>query len=115
MEAEILYTAVFHDSKTLHYHPEMLQSFPDIVAEAEQSGYDGLVDADAREFLAPGGDFGHHALVDLMEGNLRGNHVAVNLLSVLHPLGIDPFLKILGIVGFSKFLAHLIHLSLSAE
>jgi len=33
VEAEILYTAVFHDGKTVHYHPDMLESFPDIAAE----------------------------------------------------------------------------------
>ena len=35
VEAEILYTAVFHDGKTVHYHPEMLEAFPDIVAELD--------------------------------------------------------------------------------
>ena len=33
MEAEILYTAVFHDQKTLHFHPEKLASSPDLIAE----------------------------------------------------------------------------------
>ena len=33
VEAEILYTAVFHDQKTLHFHPEKLVSSPDLIAE----------------------------------------------------------------------------------
>ena len=30
VEAEILYTAVFHNPKTLHFHPEKLESSPDL-------------------------------------------------------------------------------------
>lgn len=33
VEAEILYTAVFHDEKTIHYRPEKLAGFRDITAE----------------------------------------------------------------------------------
>ena len=35
MEAEILYTAVFNNEKTLKYSPEMLKAFPDNVREFE--------------------------------------------------------------------------------
>ena len=33
VEAEILYTAVFHDSKTLHFEPGKLEGSPDLTAE----------------------------------------------------------------------------------
>ena len=33
VEAEILYTAVFHDSKTLHFEPGKLESSPDLTTE----------------------------------------------------------------------------------
>ena len=33
MEAEILYTAVFHNEKTIHYSPERLNVFTDIISE----------------------------------------------------------------------------------
>ncbi|MBP5261221.1 MAG: phosphoenolpyruvate synthase [Clostridiales bacterium] len=33
VEAQILYTAVFHDEKTVHFHPDMLGKFPDIIGE----------------------------------------------------------------------------------
>ena len=33
MEAEILYTAVFHNEKTVHYSPEKLEGLKDIVAD----------------------------------------------------------------------------------
>ncbi len=33
VEAEILYTAIFNDEKTIHYHPERLESSKDITAE----------------------------------------------------------------------------------
>ena len=33
VEAEILYTAVFHNEKTIHFSPEMLASQPDLVSE----------------------------------------------------------------------------------
>ena len=36
VEAQILYTAVFHNEKTLHYAPEKLEAFPDIVGEFEE-------------------------------------------------------------------------------
>lgn len=35
VEAEILYTAVFQNQKTIHYFPEKLKSFPDLVSEFE--------------------------------------------------------------------------------
>jgi hypothetical protein len=35
VEAEILYTAVFNNEKTLKYSPEMLKAFPDKVREFE--------------------------------------------------------------------------------
>ncbi len=35
VEAQILYTAVFHNEKTLHYSPEKLEAFPDIVGDFE--------------------------------------------------------------------------------
>ena len=31
MEAQILYTAVFHNEKTIRFAPEMLNAYPDIV------------------------------------------------------------------------------------
>ena len=37
VEAEILYTAVFNNPKTVHFHPEKLQSSPDVIRE-----FDGL-------------------------------------------------------------------------
>ncbi|MCR5295397.1 MAG: PEP/pyruvate-binding domain-containing protein [Lachnospiraceae bacterium] len=37
VEAEILYTAVFHSKKTLHFAPEKLESARDIVAEFSES------------------------------------------------------------------------------
>ncbi|MCR5119705.1 MAG: PEP/pyruvate-binding domain-containing protein [Lachnospiraceae bacterium] len=33
VEAQILYTAVFHNEKTIHYSPDKLEAFPDIVGE----------------------------------------------------------------------------------
>ena len=33
VEAEILYTAVFHGPKTIHFHPEKLESCPDLTGE----------------------------------------------------------------------------------
>ena len=36
VEAQILYTAVFHNEKTMHYHPEKLKAFPDLVTEFEE-------------------------------------------------------------------------------
>ena len=33
VEAEILYTAVFNNSKTLHFHPEKLESCPDLTGD----------------------------------------------------------------------------------
>ena len=35
MEANIFYTAVFKDARTLQYSPEKLTSFPNIVGEFE--------------------------------------------------------------------------------
>ena len=35
VEAEILYTAVFHNEKTMHFAPEKLKECPDIVSEFE--------------------------------------------------------------------------------
>ena len=32
VEAGILYTAVFHDGKTIHFHPEKLEKFSDMVS-----------------------------------------------------------------------------------
>jgi hypothetical protein len=37
VEAEILYTAIFNNEKTLHFHPDRLASSPDIVSEFEQN------------------------------------------------------------------------------
>ncbi len=36
VEAQILYTAVFHNEKTLHFHPEKLEGYPDIIGEFEE-------------------------------------------------------------------------------
>ena len=36
VEAEILYTAVFHDEKTIHFSPEKLESSKDLISEFEQ-------------------------------------------------------------------------------
>jgi len=36
VEAQILYTAVFHNEKTMHFHPEKLEGYPDIVGEFEE-------------------------------------------------------------------------------
>jgi hypothetical protein len=36
VEAQILYTAVFHNEKTMHYHPEKLKAFPDLITEFEE-------------------------------------------------------------------------------
>ena len=36
VEAEILYTAVFNDAKTLHFHPEKLLDSPDLIGEFEE-------------------------------------------------------------------------------
>ena len=33
VEAQILYTAVFHDEKTIHFHPEKLEGSPDVIGE----------------------------------------------------------------------------------
>ena len=33
VEAEILYTAVFHNEKTIHFHPEKLESSKDVVSQ----------------------------------------------------------------------------------
>ncbi|MBQ2066481.1 MAG: phosphoenolpyruvate synthase, partial [Clostridiales bacterium] len=33
VEAEILYTAVFNNSKTIHFHPEKLSDSPDVISE----------------------------------------------------------------------------------
>ena len=38
VEAEILYTAVFHDEKTLHFSPEKLTSARDMVGEFDPDG-----------------------------------------------------------------------------
>ena len=38
VEAEILYTAVFSDPKTIHYAPEKLKNCPDIVGQFERGG-----------------------------------------------------------------------------
>ncbi len=37
VEAEILYTAVFNNPKTVHFHPEKLQSSPDVISEFDGS------------------------------------------------------------------------------
>jgi hypothetical protein len=37
VEAEILYTAVFNNPKTVHFHPEKLQSSPDVISEFDES------------------------------------------------------------------------------
>ena len=38
VEAQILYTAVFHDQRTLHFHPEMLADAPDLISEFDEGG-----------------------------------------------------------------------------
>ena len=38
VEAEILYTAVFRNEKTIRYRPEMLQNCPDIAGQFDQGG-----------------------------------------------------------------------------
>ena len=44
VEAEILYTAVFHGEKTLHFSPEKLSGAKDMTQEFEQSeALDGIV------------------------------------------------------------------------
>ncbi len=35
VEAEILYTAVFNNAKTIHFHPDKLQSCPDVISDFE--------------------------------------------------------------------------------
>ena len=35
VEAEILYTAVFNNAKTIHFHPEKLQGCPDVISDFE--------------------------------------------------------------------------------
>ncbi|MCR4672809.1 MAG: PEP/pyruvate-binding domain-containing protein [Lachnospiraceae bacterium] len=35
VEAGILYTAVFNNAKTIHFHPEKLEGFPDLIGEFE--------------------------------------------------------------------------------
>ena len=42
VEAEILYTAVFHNEKTIHFSPEKLAAQPDLVSEFTSE--DGLSD-----------------------------------------------------------------------
>jgi hypothetical protein len=37
VEAEILYTAVFNNPKTVHFHPEKLQSSPDVISEFDEA------------------------------------------------------------------------------
>ena len=37
VEAEILYTAIFHGEKTIHYSPEKLEGCKDLISEFEQS------------------------------------------------------------------------------
>ena len=36
VEAEILYTAVFNNSKTIHFHPEKLSDSPDVISEFDE-------------------------------------------------------------------------------
>ena len=44
VEAEILYTAVFHNPKTIHFHPEKLTSSPDLIGEfSEETDLKGIV------------------------------------------------------------------------
>ena len=44
VEAEILYTAVFHDTKTIHFHPEKLESSPDLTGQfADDKDLAGIV------------------------------------------------------------------------
>lgn len=44
VEAEILYTAVFSNDKTIHYAPEKLKQFPDLAKEfMGESGEEGIV------------------------------------------------------------------------
>ena len=44
VEAEILYTAVFSNDKTIHYAPEKLKQFPDLAKEfMKESGEEGIV------------------------------------------------------------------------
>ena len=38
VEAEILYTAVFNNPKTIHFHPEKLRSSPDVAGEFDDTG-----------------------------------------------------------------------------
>ena len=38
MEAEILYTAVFHNEKTIQYSPEKLATSKDLVSEFDKEG-----------------------------------------------------------------------------
>ena len=37
VEAEILYMAVFNNPKTVHFHPEKLQSSPDVISEFDEA------------------------------------------------------------------------------
>ena len=36
VEAQILYTAIFHDAKTIHFHPEKLETLPDLISSFEK-------------------------------------------------------------------------------
>ena len=38
VEAEILYTAVFNNPKTIHFHPDKLNDSPDVTGEFDDSG-----------------------------------------------------------------------------
>ena len=53
VEAEILYTAVFHSEKTLHFRPEKLRESPDIAEQFEQgkelSGIVHVYDVSSRQ------------------------------------------------------------------
>ncbi|MBR4949022.1 MAG: phosphoenolpyruvate synthase [Clostridiales bacterium] len=37
VEAEILYTAVFNNSKTAHFHPDKLQNSPDVISDLDET------------------------------------------------------------------------------
>ena len=44
VEAEILYTAVFHNPKTIHFHPDKLAFSPDLIGEfSEETDLKGIV------------------------------------------------------------------------
>ncbi|MBO7386442.1 MAG: phosphoenolpyruvate synthase [Lachnospiraceae bacterium] len=69
VEAEILYTAVFHNEKTLHFSPEKLASSPDLIADfaTEESLKDivHVYDVSAKECLVYNDVANEHLLITI--------------------------------------------------